>query len=122
MRNRRASEHRARSKCPRPAVCANCAPVDERLDLPVDRNFQIRGGSLDVYARVQNTFDRGNYFAEMWNLRANKPKTDHQLGVFPVFVCEWRSRWAEFVAALIRFGCGFVPFSRLSIFSKGGLG
>lgn len=62
----------------------------QRLDLRLDRNFTVRGGSLNLYGGIQNAFDRKNVFAEVWNFRTNKPKTDHQMGAFPIFGLEWR--------------------------------
>ncbi len=66
------------------------ASAYQRLDLRVDRNFRVRGGTMNVYGGVQNAFDRKNFFGEVWNFRTNKPKTDYQMGVFPIFVFEWR--------------------------------
>lgn len=63
-----------------------------RLDLRVDRNFEVRGGTLNVYGGAQNALRRKNFFAEVWNFRTNKPKTEHQMGLFPIFGLEWRFR------------------------------
>lgn len=68
------------------------APAYQRLDIRVDRNFEVRGGTLNIYAGVLNAMNRKNFFAEIWNFRTNKPKTDHQLPVFPMFGLEWRFR------------------------------
>jgi outer membrane cobalamin receptor len=68
------------------------APEYNRLDLRVDRNLRIRGGLLNVYAGIQNALGRKNFFAEVWNFRTNAPKTEHQLGAFPMFGMEWRFR------------------------------
>lgn len=68
------------------------APDYQRLDLRLDRNFHIRGGVLNVYGGIQNAFNRKNVYAEIWNFRANQPKTEYQLGAFPMFGMEWRFR------------------------------
>jgi hypothetical protein len=68
------------------------APDYKRLDLRIDRNIQFHGGLLNVYVGIQNAFNRKNFYAEVWNFRTNSPKTENQLGAFPMIGLEWRFR------------------------------
>lgn len=71
-------------------VNAQRLPDYVRLDLRVDRTFSVRDKPLLVFAGVQNAFNRTNVAGYTWNRGLNRPETNEQLGIFPIFGIDWR--------------------------------
>jgi hypothetical protein len=66
------------------------APDYFRLDLRVDRTFTVGGRTVAVFAGAQNVTNRKNVASYSWDRRNNEPRTNTQLGVFPLVGLDWR--------------------------------
>ncbi|MCX6552456.1 MAG: TonB-dependent receptor [Acidobacteria bacterium] len=71
-------------------VNAARAPDYFRWDVRVDRTFTVRGQAVIVFAGAQNLTNRRNWSGYSWDRRANGPRFDEQLGLFPVLGIDWR--------------------------------
>jgi hypothetical protein len=61
-----------------------------RVDLRVDRSFDIVGESFVAFAGVQNITNRRNFAGYNWNRRLNALEFSEQQGLFPILGFEWK--------------------------------
>jgi hypothetical protein len=61
-----------------------------RLDLRVDRTFDILGESFVLFGGVQNVTNRRNFASYNWNRRLNALEFSEQQGLFPILGFEWK--------------------------------
>ena len=61
-----------------------------RLDVRVDRSFDIVGESFVLFAGVQNITNRRNFAGYNWNRRLNALEFSEQQGLFPTLGFEWK--------------------------------
>jgi hypothetical protein len=61
-----------------------------RLDLRVDRTFDILGESFVLFGGVQNVTNRRNFASYNWNRRLNALEFSDQQGLFPILGFEWK--------------------------------
>jgi len=66
------------------------APAYARLDVRVERRFTVSGQPLVVFGGVQNVTNRENVAQYTWNRRSNEPRTQTQIGIFPIIGLDWR--------------------------------
>ncbi|MBY0376064.1 MAG: TonB-dependent receptor, partial [Bryobacteraceae bacterium] len=66
------------------------APDYVRLDIRVDRTFQVRGKPLLVFVGAQNLTDRRNIAQAAWDRQLGRTRFNRQLGLFPVIGLDWR--------------------------------
>jgi outer membrane receptor protein involved in Fe transport len=66
------------------------APAYARLDVRVDRTFTVGGNRLNIFAGVQNLFNRRNFGSYRWNRRTNAQQMTEQQGIFPLLGFDWR--------------------------------
>jgi outer membrane receptor protein involved in Fe transport len=66
------------------------APNYIRIDVRVDRTFQVNGSPLIVFAGIQNVTNRQNFAGVQWNRATNAAYVEDQQGIFPILGLEWR--------------------------------
>jgi hypothetical protein len=66
------------------------APDYGRVDVRLDRSFQLNGRPLTVFAGVQNLTNRRNFAGYRWNRRSNTLQFGEQQGIFPILGFDWR--------------------------------
>jgi hypothetical protein len=66
------------------------APAYARVDVRVDRTFQVRGRPVSVFAGAQNVANRENFSGVQWNRRLNRATINEQIGLFPILGVDWR--------------------------------
>jgi len=71
-------------------VNAGRAPDYVRLDLRVDRHFELAGRGVTVFAGAQNVTNRRNVAGYSWDRRQNRARVSEQLGLFPILGLDWR--------------------------------
>jgi len=70
-------------------VNAERAPDYFRLDLRVDRSFEVNRQPVAVFAGAQNITNRRNFAGYAWDRRNNTTRISEQLGVFPILGVDW---------------------------------
>jgi hypothetical protein len=65
-------------------------PNYARVDLRLDRTFTVGGRTVAVFAGAQNVTNRKNVARYTWDRRNNAPRTNTQLGIFPLVGLDWR--------------------------------
>ena len=73
-----------------PRVNAERAKDYFRLDLRIDRTFYVNDKPLIVFLGLQNATGRTNFGGLNWDRRANVPRFEEALGVFPLIGLDWR--------------------------------
>jgi hypothetical protein len=71
-------------------VNAERAPDYGRVDVRVDRTFNLGGQPLNVFFGVQNLTNRRNFASYNWNRRTNTQMFGEQQGIFPILGLDWR--------------------------------
>jgi hypothetical protein len=71
-------------------VNAERAPDYARVDIRVDRRFNVGGRPLNVFFGVQNVANRRNFASYNWNRRTNTQQFGEQQGIFPILGLDWR--------------------------------
>ncbi len=71
-------------------VNAERAPNYLRLDLRVDRTFQVRGKPLLVFFGAQNVTNRRNIAQASWDRELGVVRFNRQLGFFPLIGLDWK--------------------------------
>jgi len=66
------------------------APDYLRIDVRVDRTFQLGGRAINVFAGVQNLTNRRNFGGYSWNRRTNSAQFGEQQGTFPILGMDYR--------------------------------
>jgi hypothetical protein len=61
-----------------------------RLDLRVDRRWNVNGRPVTVFAGAQNVTNRENVSGYTWDRRAARVRTLTQLGLFPIIGLDWQ--------------------------------
>ena len=61
-----------------------------RMDIRIDRLFQIGGQPVRVFAGAQNVTNRENAAGFTWDRRANVQRTREQQGLFPILGLDWQ--------------------------------
>jgi hypothetical protein len=61
-----------------------------RIDVRMDRTFNVGGQSLNLFAGVQNVTNRRNFASYSWNRRTNVQQFGEQQGIFPILGFDWR--------------------------------
>ena len=64
-------------------------PAYIRVDVRVDRTFTFKDKPLLVFLGAQNVTNRNNISGFQWSRRANIPRVNEQLGLFPVIGLNW---------------------------------
>jgi len=71
-------------------VNAERAPDYGRVDIRVDRTFNVNGQPLNLFFGVQNVTNRRNFANYNWNRRTNAQQFGEQQGIFPIIGLDWR--------------------------------
>lgn len=64
-------------------------PDYQRLDLRIDRRFEVNGQPLTVFFGAQNLLNRKNVASIGWDRRAGEVRTGYQQGLFPLLGLDW---------------------------------
>ncbi len=64
-------------------------PAYHRLDVRLDRVFAVRRSRLELYAEVDNIYNRDNYYMFEWNSAKRQPRPIYQWGRQPLAGLRW---------------------------------
>ncbi len=71
-------------------VNAGRAPDYSRVDVRVDRTFNVAGQPLNLFVGVQNLANRRNFASYNWNRRTNTEQFGEQQGLFPILGLDYK--------------------------------